>query len=208
MKKTKHVRTRGNVTTAGAWLGILATAGFKACAQSTNDTDRITQLETQNQALQQRLDSLEDAVKKEGLMPSGTATNIVSALDGMTISGFVEASYFYNLNRPASGYSDGYLWNTKDNNFTLNKVKITLASKPVEQNGDQWDAGYRVSLIAGQDAPIVNTDSSVIGFDYLREAYVELNVPIGTGLDIKAGELISLLNYESGDGGAANENYS
>jgi len=37
---------------------------------------------------------------------------------------------------------------------------------------------------------------------------VELNVPIGTGLNIKAGELISLLNYESGDGGAANPNFS
>jgi hypothetical protein len=33
-------------------------------------------------------------------------------------------------------------------------------------------------------------------------------VPIGTGLNIKAGELISLLNYESGDGGAANVNFS
>ena len=42
----------------------------------------------------------------------------------------------------------------------------------------------------------------------LREAYIELNVPIGTGLNIKAGELISLLNYESGDGGAANDNFS
>jgi hypothetical protein len=37
---------------------------------------------------------------------------------------------------------------------------------------------------------------------------VELNVPIGTGLNIKAGEMISLLNYESGDGGAANQNFS
>jgi hypothetical protein len=33
-------------------------------------------------------------------------------------------------------------------------------------------------------------------------------VPIGTGLNVKAGELISLLNYESGDGGAANPNFS
>jgi hypothetical protein len=33
-------------------------------------------------------------------------------------------------------------------------------------------------------------------------------VPVGTGLNIKAGEMISLLNYESGDGGAANVNFS
>jgi hypothetical protein len=208
MRKTNPVQFGSRVTTAGACLGVLATAGLEAHAQSTNETDKFSQLEMQNQQLQQRLDSLEDVVKKEGLMPSGTTTNLVSALSGMTISGFVEASYFYNLNRPSSGYSDGYLWNTKDNNFAINKVKITLASAPVEQNGDTWNAGYRLSLIAGEDAPIVNTDSSITGFDYLREAYVELNVPVGTGLDIKAGELISLLNYESGDGGAANENFS
>ena len=90
----------------------------------------------------------------------------------------------------------------------MNKVKLTIASPAVKNNGETFDAGYRVSLIAGEDAPIVNTKSSVTGFDYLREAFVELNIPIGSGLDVKVGELISLLNYESGDGGAANNNFS
>ena len=75
-------------------------------------------------------------------------------------------------------------------------------------SGEKFDVAYRVSFIAGQDAPIVNTKSGITGFDYVREAYLEMNVPIGTGLNIKAGELISLLNYESGDGGAANNNFS
>ena len=35
-----------------------------------------------------------------------------------------------------------------------------------------------------------------------------MNAPLGTGLNIRAGQLISLLNYESGDGGAANANFS
>jgi len=206
MKKSPP-RTKRGLASASACLGMLATGGLTAHAQTT-DTTTISDLEKQNQAMQQRLDTLEDLVKKEGLVPSAPATNLVSALDKMTISGFVQASYFYNLDRPANGLSDGYLWNTRDNSFSINKVKITLASPPVEPSGDNWNAGYRVSLMAGEDAPIVNTDAGTIGFDYLREAYVELNVPIGTGLDIKAGELISLLNYESGDGGAANENFS
>ena len=78
----------------------------------------------------------------------------------------------------------------------------------MQNNGEKFDVGYRVSLIAGQDAPIVNTKSSTIGFDYLREAFIELNIPVGTGLDVRVGELISLLNYESGDGGAVNANFS
>src|SRR6185295_2037018 len=70
------------------------------------------------------------------------------------------------------------------------------------------DAGFKASLIFGEDAPQLNTPGNNSTFNDLREAYVELNVPIGTGLNIKAGELISLLNYESGDGGAANPNFS
>jgi hypothetical protein len=60
----------------------------------------------------------------------------------------------------------------------------------------------------GEDTYNLNTGSPVAGFEELREAYVELNVPIGTGLNVKGGQLISLLNWESGDGGAANPNFS
>jgi len=118
----------------------------------------------------------------------------------------VQASYFYNTREPADGKSDAYLWNTSHNSFSLNKLKITLASKPVET--DKWDAGFRTSLMFGEDAPNLNTGGELQSFEALREAYVELNAPVGTGLNIKAGQLISLLNWESGDGGAANPNFS
>jgi hypothetical protein len=205
---------KSSLARTGACLGVLATAGLAAHAQTT-DTDKLTTLEKQNEALQQRLDTLEDIVKKEGLMPSDTnvvSKSVVSALGQITISGFVQGSYFYNTRRPSDGLNDGYLWNTKDNSFSLNKFKLTIASQPVAS--DKWDAGFRASLLFGDDAPDLNTAGAngLFGantsFNDVREAYVELNVPIGTGLDVKAGELISLLNWESGDGGAANPNFS
>lgn len=204
-------RTTNHLAAASAGLGLLATTGLTAHAQATTDSPTISDLAKQNQALLQRLDTLEDLVKKEGLVPGPTATNLVSAMSKMTISGFVQASYFYDTRRPANGAIDGYLWNTKDNSFSLNKFKLTVASEPVAS--DKWDAGYRASLLFGDDAPDLNTGGASgsganTSFNDLREAYVELNVPIGTGLDIKAGELISLLNWESGDGGAANPNFS
>jgi Putative beta-barrel porin-2, OmpL-like. bbp2 len=205
--RKKQLRVKNHLAATGTILSMIAGAGLNAHAQATTENDKINDLEKQNQALQQQLDTLEDMAKKQGLMPSGSDP-AVSAMSDMTISGFVQTSYFYNVDRPDGGYSAGYLWDTKDNNFSLNKVKITLASPPAERSGDKWDAGYRVSLMAGEDAPVLNTGSGTTGFDWLREAYVDLNVPIGTGLNIKAGELISLLNYESGDGGAANENFS
>lgn len=169
-------------------------------------------MEKENTDLKARVMALEDLAKKEGLMSSAApAPKLVTAMTDMTISGFVQASYFYNTRRPGDGFNDAYLWNTKDNSFSLNKLKLTIASKPVAS--DKWDAGYRASLIFGDDAPELNSGGASgtggnTSFNDLREAYVEMNVPIGTGLNIKAGELISLLNWESGDGGAANPNFS
>jgi hypothetical protein len=168
----------------------------------------VDDLAQENQSLKSRLDALEALAAKEGLLPSGKpAPKFVSAMSDITISGFVQASYFYNTEHPADGMSDAYLWNTKDNSFSINKVKLTIASKPVAT--DKWDAGFKASLMFGDDATQLNSPSAGnTSFNDLREAYIELNAPIGTGLNIKAGELISLLNYESGDGGAANVNFS
>ncbi len=172
-------------------------------------TDKLAK---ENADLKTRLEALEMAAKKEGILPSdGSSPKLVKAMSAITISGFVQASYFANMEPPDDGLNDAYLWNTKDNSFSLNKFKLTVASKPVAS--DEWDAGFRASMILGDDAPQLNTgglngNTSNTSFNDLREAYVELNVPIGTGLNIKAGELISLLNYESGDGGAANQNFS
>lgn len=197
-KPFKHLKTTFYVS--GALLGAVSIASA--------DDAMMQKLIQENQDLKNRMEALEALAQKQGLLPSGTAPTLVSALSDISISGFVQASYFYNTQRPADHKSDGYLWNTTDNSFSINKVKLTLASKPVERSGDKWDAGFRASLIWGEDSPVLNTGSPSAGFEALREAYVELNIPIGSGLNVKAGQLISLLNYESGDGGAANPNFS
>ena len=182
--------------------GVLMGGAAVALAQDTNT------LAQENADLKARVMALEELAQKDGLMPSGTPPpKLVSAVTDMTISGFVQASYFSNTKGTGSGDNAGYLWNTKNNNIYLNKVKITLASPPAERSATDWTAGYRVSIMQGQDAPVLNTGSGS-GNNLLREAYVDMNVPIGTGLNIKAGQLISLLNWESGDGGAANPNFS
>ncbi|MFO1487153.1 MAG: outer membrane beta-barrel protein [Verrucomicrobiota bacterium] len=209
MKKNSCLKTLNKSVWVG---GALLSSAVMALADDTSD-------------LKARVAQLEAIAAKEGILPSGTTPpKFVSAMSDITVSGFVQASYFYNTRHPADGKSDGYLWNTSDNSFSLNKFKLTLASKPVAT--DKWDAGFRASLMFGEDAADLNsgstttvltpptsfpgttTTAAVAGFDGLREAFVEINVPIGTGLNIKAGELISLLNWESGDGGAANPNFS
>ncbi len=194
----------------GACLGgALLSLGSPGSVQAQGvDSGKIDRLEQENKNLRTRLEALESVAQKEGLLPSGNAPNSLKVLSETTLSGFVQASYFYNTSEPADRASDGYLWNTTHNSFSLNKVKVTLANPAVERSGDAWDAAYKFSLIWGEDSPVLNTGSPSSGFETVREAYIELNAPIGTGLNIKAGQLISLLNYESGDGGAANSNFS
>src|SRR6266550_4388031 len=177
--------------------GVLLGGASAAMAEDSAAMDKLVK---ENQDMKTRLETLEALAQKEGLLPSGAKPpQFVHAMSDITLSGFVQASYFYNTREPADGKSDAYLWNASHNSFSINKVKVTLASKAVEK--DKWDAGFRTSLIWGEDSPNLNTGSPGAGFEALREAYVELNVPLGTGLDIKAGQLISLLNWESGDGG-------
>ncbi|MBX3747616.1 MAG: outer membrane beta-barrel protein [Verrucomicrobiae bacterium] len=204
------LRVGGGALIAGAALAPEAALGA--------DPTRIDRIERENRELRDRLQSLENVAQRAGILPSGQpAPRIVSSLSEISLSGMVQASYFYNSNEPVDqdidgnpikGASDGYLWNTTHNSFSINKVKLTLASKPVERSGDTWDAGFRVSMIWGEDAPVLNTGGERQGLEDLREAYIELNAPIGTGLNIRAGQLISLLNFESGDGGAVNPNFS
>lgn len=178
-------------------------------AETAPDAKRLEKLEQENDVLKKRLEALEDLAVKEGLVAKGGETpGMVKALGDVTLTGFVTASYFWDTSDPENQVSRGSIWNRNNGSFSLNKVKLTLASKPVEASGSEWDFAYRVSLVFGEDAPIVNSGSATTGFENVREAYVEMNVPIGTGLNVKAGELISLLNYESGDGGAANDNFS
>jgi hypothetical protein len=209
MKRPLNRKTKLKHT--GVWLAVAIGSAGGLCAQTAAPAsdDKIKQLENENQQMHQRLDALEMEVQKEGLAPSGKpAPKFVSAMSDITLSGFVTASYFHDTSDPPGGISPGYLWNRRNDSFSLNKVKLTIASPPAEQSGEKFDAGFKVSLIAGQDAPIVNSGSAITGFDLLREAYVDFNIPLGTGLNVKAGELISLLNYESGDGGAVNNNFS
>jgi len=186
---------------------LIGSALASTASLLTAQDSKFDKLEQENMDLKKRLEALEAMAQKEGVMPAAK-TIPVKALSQTTLSGFVTSSYFYDTSVPGDRVSNGYLWNSSHNAFSINKVKLTLASPPAERSGDKWDAGYRVSLIFGEDAPIVNTGGNAQGLEALREAYVDLNVPIGTGLNVRAGQLISLLNYESGDGGAANANFS
>jgi Putative beta-barrel porin-2, OmpL-like. bbp2 len=203
MRHHKKQRITSLATLSAVLGAVCAGGGLPAHAQTNADNGKLQQ---ENEELKQRVERLEETMKKEGILPSSSdkADPPVAALTDISISGFVTASYFYDLASSKDTHPTGYLWNGAMNQFTLNKAQLIIQSPAVQK--DKWDAGFFLSLLYGEDEPV--NDKSGGAFSAIRQAYVDLNIPIGTGLDFRAGTMTSLLNYESGDGGVVNDNFS
>ena len=139
---------------------------------------------------------------------------VQTALSNTTLSGYVDVSAQWNLGQQNGFYgvvgnTPGYAYGgiNKADGFNLNAVDIAL-DKP--QDESPWAAGYHVELVAGPDSPTklsvgtigpVNTgpivtqvSSPLVG---LRQAYVTLRMPVGSGIDLKFGVFDTIIGYES-----------
>src|SRR5690606_2310055 len=86
---------------------------------------------------------------------------------------------------------------SKADGFNLNVVQISL-EKPLDES--EWAAGYRVDLWAGPDANRLFTqsiDASAEADFAIRQAYVNLRMPVRNGLDVKVGVFDTIIGYES-----------
>jgi len=140
------------------------------------------------------------------------ASSVATALANTTISGYVDTSAQWNpgssgaagagANAPAYAFGG----KSKADGFNLNVVKLSIG-KPADA-ADAWGAGYQVDALLGPDASSFNTVSTGNNADFaLRQAYVDLKAPIGTGLDIKVGVWDTIIGYEVFDS-ASNPNFT
>ena len=121
---------------------------------------------------------------------------VLSALSATTISGYVDTSAQWNMGTGNLGVPTYAFGGTsKADGFNLNVVKLTL-EKALEPT-DSWAAGYKVDLIAGPDANVLNTSSTGSSSDFgVKQAYVALRTPVGNGLDFKLGVFDTIIGYE------------
>ena len=131
---------------------------------------------------------------------------VQTALASTTISGYVNTSAHWDLgtgngNVPGFGYNNG-----KQDGFNLDVVKLSI-ERPLDEG--QWSAGYKADLLFGPDANGLATQSGgSVGGDFaVKQAYVALRAPIGTGLDVKLGVFDTIVGYETFDAGN-NPNYT
>jgi hypothetical protein len=129
------------------------------------------------------------------------ASPVMTALSATTISGYVDTSAEWNFGTGNANLPP-YKFNSpsKADGFNLDVIQLTI-QKPLDEQ--DWAAGYRADLWFGPDANVLGTTSTgVDSSDFaVRQAYVALRVPVGTGLDFKMGVFDSVIGYESVEAG-------
>ena len=118
---------------------------------------------------------------------------ISTLVSGTTIGGAVDTSAQW---KPSSGstMANRFANTTPDhyNGFNLEYVELRI-EKPLDEG--QWSAGYKAELWFGQDASWL--PGGFGGNLAVKQAYVTMRAPLGNGLDLKIGQVDSLIGYES-----------
>lgn len=123
---------------------------------------------------------------------------VETANPGIALSGYVDVGYIYNFRGSApntQGYAaDGGV----KGDFSVNQVKLVL-EKPLSGNTDALEAGFRIDLMMGEDAQgfsgfgVAGSGNAI----YLQQAYVEMNLPYGNGINLIVGQFNSMLGFEA-----------
>jgi hypothetical protein len=187
-------------------------------------------------SLEERVRELEEKLKDVGY------TGVKGS--GIKLSGYVDTSYMVNIRGqngsspvPGAGtgasgstsgtYSNGRVFDTQQDEFTLHAVKLTLEK---DKDDSDFPAGFRADMIYGADANILNNRGIAAGAFapgtlgtpgnepyrdnvqddsdfFLEQAYINLGVPLGDGIDVKIGKMVTLVGYEVIES-PANANFS
>lgn len=130
---------------------------------------------------------------------------------GINIFGFIEASYTYPATNQRPDLITGRVFDVDDNEVTLNQIDLTIqrtvdAAKAAKSG--QWDLGFTLETIYGNDARFIHGNGAdfygpgspeltpLQQFDIVQ-AYLDIAVPVGNGLLVRAGKMVTHMGYET-----------
>ena len=202
------------VALAGAWV-VPATADDTTTSNTTTATAPSSDPVDPKDAKEQK--DLKKVLEDQGI------NYVETAQKGITLSGYVDTSYTYQFagageygrdgnsggqlngggtgGPPLNTHADLRQFDTSNNTFNINAVKIALEKALPDQN--EWAAGFRIDTIYGEDAKYLG-DSGISGLGNtgnssglaLEQALVKFRIPVGNGLDVYAGKFVTFLGYE------------
>jgi hypothetical protein len=140
---------------------------------------------------------------------------------GVTVGAWANAGITYNSDNPADKFNGPVTFADRASEFQLNQLNL-FVQRAVETSADKWDFGGRFDFMFGTDSVFtqaygvpaydVNTlqrlNRNNWDLHLLRgqnrfydiafpQAYAEMNVPIGNGLNVKAGHFYTPIGYET-----------
>jgi len=137
---------------------------------------------------------------EEGSMAPEGDSPIMTALKGTKLSGFVDAGYQVSFGNgfngktaspggPPNGLMATRLFDDRANSFYLNAVQLNIERLATKD----MIVGYHFELAAGHDVGIYDATTGEVG---LQEGWLQILVPVGTGLDIRVGKQAYLGGFE------------
>lgn len=206
-------------------IGFLAVLffGVAQCTWAQVDEADFNKVVKENKDLREMVEKLSSKVDRlEGRvasLPIGAGVSVSSggeAGDGVLrtqggdirMSGFIDSSFNWNFASPGTGMQTGpapagdlstanstlRVFDREADTFDLNNIQLTF-QRPAPENGG---VGFKTEFMYGTDAQIVESSGFLGGTDEfsIQEAYVDIKIPVGTGLTVWAGKFATLLGAE------------
>jgi hypothetical protein len=139
---------------------------------------------------------------------------------GITWGGWLNAGVTANANNPADGFNGPITLGDRAGELQMNQLYGYL-QRTINVSGDDWDFGGRVDINYGSDSTFIqaygvppyelgtgerlnrgNYDLHLTSWSNrfyqlaLPQAYLEMNLPVGNGLTVKAGHFYAIVGYE------------
>ena len=145
------------------------------------------------------------AAEDRPLMALLTSAGIGKTLkdNNINVYGHLETSYIYNF-AGANKNIFGNIFEPRSNQFLGNQLNLTV-ERTVNVTKDKWDIGGRAEIIYGTDSQYIHsnglnwytgTDEPQYQFD-LNQLYFDLAIPVGNGLRVRGGKIVTLLGTET-----------
>lgn len=126
-------------------------------------------------------------------------STVLTALSSTTLSGYVDTTAVWKFGT-GDANMPGRVYDGPDvqDGFNLNVVSLTLDKTP---DASEWSAGYHVQMLMGPGASkrgtgLIGAPTTDFAFN---EAYINLHVPIGNGLEFHVGQFGTFNGYEAYD---------
>jgi hypothetical protein len=128
----------------------------------------------------------------------------------ISIYGFAEGSYTYSASNPPNNFITGRVFDVDNQEVLLNQIDLsiekTVDAAAAAKDG-RWNVGFKIEGIYGADARFIQSNglnfygpgvqTSPENQFSLVQAYVDFGIPVGNGLMIRAGKMVTHMGYET-----------